>query len=598
MSNKSNPVSLLPHHVCPQILLIFCVFLNTTSKKFELDQINVDGYRHDAAYCRQVVKRGGVCIFVQKNLEYTNTDLDKYCNDQDIEVCVLKLKSTFFNACIMTVYRAPTGNFNLFLNRLDDIIKTLYKVDLKLIICGDINIDYLTDNDKKRHLDAVLLTYNLSAIVHFPTRSQGYFSTAIDNIFSDTYKFINYTVSPLHNGLSDHDAQLLIINDVNPQLQNHHIYTIRNINYYSIEEFKTRLSYESWESVFGYNGNKEVDILFNLFLNNYLRIFYISFSPRKITERSNNNSWITPGIRIYCRSKRCLYLLTRDSDDVILKNYYKQYCKTLTTVIKEAKKYMYSNRIINSTNKMKAMWNIIKSETNRLKEPTNTTINSCQNSPEAFNKYFLSITENIIHDIRCRNKKGYNINKNPNYYLLNLFHKPFPNIKFKNTSTKEIERIINSLKIKESSEYDEISTKILKTSAPFISSPLRYICNKSTLSGNFPTRLKYAIVKPLLKKGDKENIANYRPISSLTSFAKVLEKIIYDRLLKHIETNNILAVEQFGFRTPSSTEKASYKLINDTLNALNNRMTVGGIICDLQKAFVCVNHNILPSFME
>jgi hypothetical protein len=46
-----------------------------------------------------------------------------------------------------------------------------------------------------------------------------------------------------------------------------------------------------------------------------------------------------------------------------------------------------------------------------------------------------------------------------------------------------------------------------------------------------------------LKKGDKENVANYRPISLLTSFSKVLEKIIYDRLLKHIETSNILSVE-------------------------------------------------------
>ena len=99
---------------------------------------------------------------------------------------------------------------------------------------------------------------------------------------------------------------------------------------------------------------------------------------------------------------------------------------------------------------------------------------------------------------------------------------------FKNTSPKEIEKIINSLKIQESSGYDEVSTKILKSSAPFISSPLGYICNKSMLSGTFPTRLKYAIVKPLLKKGDKENIANYRPISSLTSFSKVFERIIFD----------------------------------------------------------------------
>jgi len=149
---------------------------------------------------------------------------------------------------------------------------------------------------------------------------------------------------------------------------------------------------------------------------------------------------------------------------------------------------------------MRTTWNIIKAETNGLKGPITANINNNQNSPKAFNKYFLSVTENILPDVRCTNKQSHNINKNPNYYLLNLFHKPFPSIKFKNTSHKEIEKIINALKIKKSSGYDEVSTKILK-----ISAPLSYICNKSMLPGTFPTRLKYAILKPLLKKGDKEN---------------------------------------------------------------------------------------------
>jgi len=171
--------------------------------------------------------------------------------------------------------------------------------------------------------------------------------------------------------------------------------------HYSIEEFKTRLSYESWDNIFGYDENMDIDSSFNSFLNNYLRIFYITFPPQKITERSINNSW---GIRMSCRCKKCLYLFTRDSDDTNLKNYYKQYCKTLTSVIKEAKSYMYNNQIINSTNKMKTTWNIIKAETNRLKGPTTSKINNYQNSPEAFNKYFLSITENNTHDIRCNKK--------------------------------------------------------------------------------------------------------------------------------------------------------------------------------------------------
>jgi len=59
----------------------------------------------------------------------------------------------------MTVYRAPTGNFEVFINRLDSILKTLYRADSKLIVCGDINIDYLSDSEKKRQLDAVLLSF-------------------------------------------------------------------------------------------------------------------------------------------------------------------------------------------------------------------------------------------------------------------------------------------------------------------------------------------------------------------------------------------------------------------------------------------------------
>ena len=145
----------------------------------------------------------------------------------------------------MVVYRVPTGNFNLFLNRLDDLIKSIYKTNLNLILCGDINIDYPTENDRKRQLSSMLQTYNLNAIVNFPTRLQGMSSTMIDNIFLDTSKTLKYTVLPFFNGLSDHDAQLLILKDLNLQVQDYHIYTTRDINDYSINEFKTNLSNET-----------------------------------------------------------------------------------------------------------------------------------------------------------------------------------------------------------------------------------------------------------------------------------------------------------------------------------------------------------------
>jgi fructose-1,6-bisphosphatase/inositol monophosphatase family enzyme len=91
-------------------------------------------------------------------------------------------------------------------------------------------------------------------------------------------------------------------------------------------------------------------------------------------------------------------------------------------------------------------------------------------------------------------------------------------------------------------------------------------------TGIFPARLKYSHIKPIFKKGIKTEISNYRPISLLTSFSKVFEKVIYKRLHYHIKGNNILAKEQYGFRNNSSTEIASYNLINNILKAPNNKM--------------------------
>jgi hypothetical protein len=100
-------------------------------------------------------------------------------------------------------------------------------------------------------------------------------------------------------------------------------------------------------------------------------------------------------------------------------------------------------------------------------------------------------------------------------------------------------------------------------------------------------------VKSIFKKGSKQDIANYRPISILTSFSKVFEKLIFSRLYNHFEINGILAHQQFGFRMQHSTEQAAFCLINSILTALNNNQIAGGIFCDIQKAFDCVNHKIL-----
>ena len=131
------------------------------------------------------------------------------------------------------------------------------------------------------------------------------------------------------------------------------------------------------------------------------------------------------------------------------------------------------------------------------------------------------------------------------------------------TNTGIEKKINKSLKSKNSHGYDKISVKILNLSSQFITSPLTYIYNKSLSTGTFPTGLKFSVVRPLYKKGDRTNISNLRPISLPTSFSKIFQIFIYSRLNKHIQHNNILANEQYGVRRNSSKEKASYKLIHD-----------------------------------
>jgi predicted nucleic acid-binding protein len=184
---------------------------------------------------------------------------------------------------------------------------------------------------------------------------------------------------------------------------------------------------------------------------------------------------------------------------------------------------------------------------------------------------------------------------NSNYHKHKLKLK-YENIIFQNTTTGEIETIIKSLPLKGSSGYDEVSTRILQISGTFISSPLCNIINKSLSSGIFPDRLKYLIVIPVHKKGDKNNVSNYRPISLLTAFPKIFEKVIYKRVTDHFLTNNILTKSQFGFIKihQLQTQHINYNYYKNNYNyiiilqALNNKTKCGGIFFYLEKAFDCV----------
>jgi hypothetical protein len=108
------------------------------------------------------------------------------------------------------------------------ILQKLYNNKHNIVICGEVNVNYLIDNNRKRQLDAILSSYNLAGIVEFPTRFGMNSQTAIDNIFIDTPAIGEYELHRLINGFSDHDAQLLILNKGQKKEKECHTYIKKN----------------------------------------------------------------------------------------------------------------------------------------------------------------------------------------------------------------------------------------------------------------------------------------------------------------------------------------------------------------------------------
>jgi exonuclease III len=130
---------------------------------------------------------------------------------------------------IITFYRSPTGNIAYFLNNLEAALNQVYNNTVDIILCGDFNVSYLSDNQNKLALNSLLTSCSLYSIIDFPTRIHNNLHTMIDNIFINKFENENYSVFSLINGSFNHDAQVLsLFNIVVPDDRNE-FYSYRKV---------------------------------------------------------------------------------------------------------------------------------------------------------------------------------------------------------------------------------------------------------------------------------------------------------------------------------------------------------------------------------
>ena len=261
--------------------------------------------------------------------------------------------------------------------------------------------------------------------------------------------------------------------------------------------------------------------------------------------------------------------------DVILQREYRNYRNQLTKIIRVAKYNYHKNLLSAFKNNSNKLW----SHLNNLIASAKTK--SVSLKPNNLNNFFTSV---------FRHAPPYNA-ADPLTIPLHSFinHSMF----LSPITANEIISTFASLSNSNSPGTDGLSPQIIKANAPLLAHQLAHVYNLSFSQGIFPKLLKNAIIIPIFKGSSYTDPSNYRPISVLTIFSKLLEKLFYSRLIAFVDRHNILHSNQFGFRKHKSTNTAIASVLSNLLYSYtSNKKTVLALL-DLKKAFDFINHDLL-----
>lgn len=567
-------------------------------KYTNLPSFALDGYTlYQSARANK--QGGGVALYVSNNLRCQSVVISTVDNIfESITVHLIsKQHKQFVVSC---VYRAPGSCITTFCEHLRPIIANLFKSKNSMYVCGDFNINLLNHAVHPPTLEFLNLmsNYALIPVITKPTRITKSSQTVIDNIFT------NECITPIDSGilvndLSDHLPIFLIPNNQTSEKNTPQYKKVqkRKLTDVALDEFKAKLENVDWESLLEGRAN-DVNDCYNGFLGKLLSIYdkCCPIQEKIVKLNKHHKPWFTQGLKKACRKKNHLYrkfLLNRDERS---ESKYKQYKNKLTSILRYARKNYYHELIAQHTGDMKNTWRSINRIIGRGKcdelpsefNAENRKITSNKEISNEFNKFFTDIGPNLASQIE-------EVRVSPLDYIPET---TYQTMLLRPTSADELMNIIKSCKTKSSRDCHDLSMTVLQKIFPAITAPMVQICNISLSSGVFPDKMKIAKVIPLFKSGDKGCFNNYRPVSLLPQFSKLLEKLFNNRLDSFLEEYNILNCSQFGFRSKCNTTHALLRMVERITKCLDERKSTIGIFIDLKKAFDTVNHPILLKKLE
>lgn len=536
-------------------------------------------------------KGGGVSLLINDNIQYEI--IPKFTASNEIyESIFIEIKCSNSNIIVGCIYRPPGNNISTFNEKFELLLHDINKTNKKAYIMGDYNINLLNKSSHKLTSDFVNTLFSCSFIplINRPTRVQQNSATLIDNIFTNNlYHTGNtYFSGVIPSDVSDHFSIFHVTREQHSLDRIPSTFKKHVINTQTISKFVSNVSRINWADTLVI---ADVNTAYSNFQDKICNSFKESIPLKSVCAKTTRNKpWITEKIKKLIDLKNKLHVKLKIHGDTYVKTEYKKLRNRLNNLLKQEEK-KYNQRILDeSKNNLSKMWKALNKIINKKRncnacnvfKHNNVSIKEPDIIANQFNNYFKNIPNNMLKNIPTTHL-------DPCQYMKNmtsdtLFLSP--------TNEEEIQEIISNLK-NTSGGCDNITVALLKSIKCIVSNPLMYLFNLSFAEGIVPDILKIAKIIPIWKKGNAQLFENYRPISILPCVSKVIEKLVYKRLMNFINKYDSLYSHQFGFREGRSTEMALYTLSEKFYEAVETNQFLVGVFLDLSRAFDTLSHDIL-----
>lgn len=546
-----------------------------------LSVIGLSNYSLVSSYCRGNKLHGGVAIFATAKCKLDSIDVSFFCLSVHAEFCAAEIINE--KTAILVVYRSSTsGDFALFKEQFEKIIDFLLNKYKFLIITGDFNVDLDACTPYAKDLHNVLLSFGMGHLISNPTRITVNSSSCIDNVLTNL-DISNISAKTCDPHLGDHLG--ITINVVSSVAVNHNVSSVRRlISKNRINKFANIVGLYDWntDDIHGMNCNDLASHILDILQTNV----EFCFPMKSVTNKCTRVRWFNDRLRNLRKTMNdSKYVFNTDKSDIN----WRIYCdhkRTYKKAIAEEKRKAYLTEIFTSDNKCKTIWSIVNNDRKtNMKSNFDTSIRS-----EDFNLYFTSICNKIVSSIddSCFNPLTFlnNAPKSTNsFFMLSI-------------SNQDVSDAICHLKNSSSLDFYGLNSYMVKSSAEFLIEPLTLLYNKCIDVGIWPEPLKITKVSPLYKKGNRDTVDNFRPIAIVPLIGKIFEIIIKSRLIMYFENLSVFSKSQFGFREHKSTLSALMEIVESVVEGLDEGTYSTATMCDLTKAFDCVNIDILLMKLE